>query len=214
MITSQPDTSDILSASASLGRQEQWALPAVLPARGLAANGPVRLPKVHAALGFGLALLVLVVLGTVTQASIADLVAANASATRSVEALERLQALKGSVREFEASELATRVPGQPLERDSPHVAYLETIRLRRELNELLDSGPQRQRLYELAAVIVPSRRKAGFSIGIFSGETFSGFSSSAITLSLALAGTVIAAISALNLPSWMAARARVRVSTA
>jgi len=142
-----------LSASASLGRQEQWALPAVLPARGLAANGPVRLPKVHAALGFGLALLVLVVLGTVTQASIADLVAANASATRSVEALERLQALKGSLREFEASELATRVPGQPLERDSPHAAYLEMIRLRRELNELLDSGPQRQRLQQLAAVI-------------------------------------------------------------
>ena len=75
----------------------------MLPARGLTVNGPVRLPKVHAALGFGLALLVLVALGTVTQASIADLVAANASATRSVEALERLQALKGSVREFEAS---------------------------------------------------------------------------------------------------------------
>ena len=91
-------------------------------------------------------------LGTVTQASIADLVAANASATRSVEALERLQALKGSLREFGASELATRVPGQPR-------ARLSTRRLprddpaRRELNELLDSGPQRQRLYELAAVI-------------------------------------------------------------
>ena len=111
VITSQPDISDILSASVSLERQEPSAAPGVLPARGLTVHGPVRLPKVHAALGFWLALLVLVALGTVTQASIADLVAANASATRSVEALERLQALKGSLREFEASELAT--PSSP-----------------------------------------------------------------------------------------------------
>src|SRR6202035_5865186 len=52
--------------------------------------------------------------------------------------------------------------------------------------------------HELAAVIVPSARKAGFSAAIFSGETLSGFSSWAITLSPPLAGAEIGAISAAN----------------
>src|SRR3954463_4733006 len=69
-------------------------------------------------LGFGLALVVLVALGAITQASIADLVTGAASVTRSVQALERLHALKATVRELEASELAILLTGRPQYKES------------------------------------------------------------------------------------------------
>ena len=67
---------------------------------------------------------------------------------------------------------------------------------------------------ELAAVIVPSGRKAGRRPGIFSGETLSGFSSCATTRSPPLAATVTGAISSAKAPPSIAARARVSVSMA
>ena len=66
----------------------------------------------------------------------------------------------------------------------------------------------------LAAVMVPSGRKAGFRDGIFSGETFIGCSSFATTRSPPFAGTAMGAISAANAPLSIAFRARVSVSTA
>jgi len=65
-----------------------------------------------------------------------------------------------------------------------------------------------------AAVMVPSARKAGFSVGIFSGDTLSGCSSLATTRSPPFAGTEIGAISATNAPVSIAFRARVSVSIA
>ncbi|GEO12930.1 hypothetical protein MAE02_06260 [Microvirga aerophila] len=62
--------------------------------------------------------------------------------------------------------------------------------------------------------MVPWGRKAGFSAGIFSGETLSGFSSEAMTVSPALLWITTGAISAAKAPSSTAVRARVRVSIA
>ena len=64
---------------------------------------------------------------------------------------------------------------------------------------------------ELAGVIVPSRRNAGFSGGILSGETFIGFSSSATSSSPPLAGNATGTISALKRPSIAAAGAGQRL---
>ena len=66
----------------------------------------------------------------------------------------------------------------------------------------------------LAAVMVPSARKAGLRDGIFSGETFIGCSSFATTRSPPLSGTSMGAISAANAPLSTAFLARVSVSTA
>ena len=59
----------------------------------------------------------------------------------------------------------------------------------------------------LAAVIVPSARNAGFRVGIFSGETFSGMLVGVDQPIAALAGTGTGAISAVKAPSSIALRA-------
>ncbi len=100
-------------------------------------------------MGFGLALVVLVALGVITLASITDLVSANASMTRSVEALERLQALKAVVRELEASELAILLTGRAQYRGSYEAAQGDILRLHGDLDGLLDAPPQRERLQQL-----------------------------------------------------------------
>jgi len=103
-------------------------------------------------LGFALALVVLVALGAVTQASIADLVAAATSVTRSVQALERLHALKAVVRELEASELAILLTGRPQYKESYDTSEAEMTRLHRDLQDLLDSPRQRDQLQQLTGM--------------------------------------------------------------
>jgi diguanylate cyclase (GGDEF)-like protein len=100
-------------------------------------------------LGFGLALLVLVGLGAVTQASIEDLVTAGAAVTRSLQALERLQAMKAVAREMEASELSVVLTGQRRPQESYAAAYAEILPIIGELRELLDSPQQRERLQQV-----------------------------------------------------------------
>jgi diguanylate cyclase (GGDEF)-like protein len=102
--------------------------------------------------GFGLALAVLVGLGAITQASIANLVTANASVARSEQAIERLQAFKAVVRELEASELAIVLTGRLQYRDSYQSAQVKIDGLHRDLDALLDSPGQRQRLQQLTGM--------------------------------------------------------------
>ncbi|KAG1166936.1 hypothetical protein G6F35_017907 [Rhizopus arrhizus] len=66
----------------------------------------------------------------------------------------------------------------------------------------------------LAAVMVPSSRKAGLRVGIFSGDTFNGFSSWSTISAPPLPGTATGAISAANAPDSTACRARRSVSAA
>ena len=120
-------------------------------------------------MGFGLALIVLVALGVVTLASITDLVSANAAVTRSVEALERLQALKAVVRELEASELAILLTGREQYRDAYGGAQGDIVRLHGDLERLLDSPPQRERLQRLA--MVTSDVSAFFRSALAAGAT-------------------------------------------
>ena len=67
---------------------------------------------------------------------------------------------------------------------------------------------------ELAAVMVPSARKAGFRPASFSTETLPGCSSSLTSMSPLRDGTLTGAISARKSPAAMAACARVRLSPA
>ena len=103
-------------------------------------------------MGFGLALIVLVALGVVTLGSINDLVAANASVGRSLEALERLQALKAIVRQLEATELAILLTGREQNRGAYEAAQADIVRLHGDLDRLLDAPPQRERLHQLSIV--------------------------------------------------------------
>ena len=103
-------------------------------------------------IGFGLALVLLVGLGIVTQASITDLVAANAAVARSLHAIERLQALEAGVRELEASRARGVVtgrapaPGTRLRRPSrKSSAWIVT-------SQLLDSPRQRGRLRQVGVL--------------------------------------------------------------
>ncbi|KAG1243896.1 hypothetical protein G6F65_022124 [Rhizopus arrhizus] len=66
----------------------------------------------------------------------------------------------------------------------------------------------------LAAVMVPSSRKAGLRVEIFSGDTFNGFSSWSTISAPPLPGTATGAISAANAPDSTACRARRSVSAA
>ena len=61
---------------------------------------------------------------------------------------------------------------------------------------------------ELAAVTVPSLRKAGFRVGIFSSWALKGCSSLSITTSPLRPDTVTGAVSQANVPSLLAASAR------
>jgi diguanylate cyclase (GGDEF)-like protein len=151
VITENP-SSDGLPLSAGQVCQETHASARVIPTGGplLTNGGARRNPRVP--MVFGLALIVLVALGAVTLASITDLVSANASVTRSVEALERLQALKAAVRELEASELAILLTGRPQYRASYEAAQDDIVRLHGDLDRLLDSPPQRERLQQLAVL--------------------------------------------------------------
>ena len=66
----------------------------------------------------------------------------------------------------------------------------------------------------LAAVIVPSLAKAGFSVGILSGRAFPGCSSSVTCVSPARLFTVTGTTSSAKRPSPIAALARDRLSIA
>jgi diguanylate cyclase (GGDEF)-like protein len=143
-------TSDGVPLSAGQVRHEAHgsagvvALAGPLPADGGSRSNP-RMP-----LGFGLALIVLVAVGLVTLASITDLLSANASVGRSLEALERLQALKAVVRELEASELALLFSGREQHGGAYEAAQAGIVRLHGDLDRLLDAPPQRERLHQLA----------------------------------------------------------------
>jgi diguanylate cyclase (GGDEF)-like protein len=110
-------------------------------------QGPER--RSHMPLGFGLALLVLLVLAVSTQRSIAAFIAANAAVTRSLQALEQLQALKAVAREVETNRLALVLTGQQQHQDSYAGALAEISRVDRNLREFLDSPRQRPRLQQL-----------------------------------------------------------------
>jgi diguanylate cyclase (GGDEF)-like protein len=132
------------------------------------------------ALGFGLALLVLAALGAFTQASIAGLVGASTSVAQSLQALERLQALKSAVRASETSELGFVTTGRPEYRESFETAHAELIRSTHDLETLLEAGPQRERLRRVAALTgelaasFRSRRSGGMASGDSARELLSG----------------------------------------
>jgi diguanylate cyclase (GGDEF)-like protein len=118
-------------------------------------------------MGFGPALIVLVALGGVTLASINDLVSANAAVTRSLEALERLQALKAVVRQLEASELAILLTGREQDSNVYDAAEGDIVRLHGDLDRLLDAPQQRERLQQLS--IVSSDVSASFRSALAAG---------------------------------------------
>ena len=113
------------------------------------------------------ALIVLVALGGVTLASINDLVSANAAVTRSLEALERLQALKAVVRQLEASELAILLTGREQDSNVYDAAEGDIVRLHGDLDRLLDAPQQRERLQQLS--IVSSDVSASFRSALAAG---------------------------------------------
>ena len=137
-------------AAAPLAGGEDVPSPPVEGARlRLAAEAPASRRAARMPLGFGLALVVLVTLGAVTQASIADLVAANAAVTRSLEALEGLQALKVAAREMEASGLAVALTGQGRPPETLAATLAQVARVDRALGERLESPRQRERLQQV-----------------------------------------------------------------
>jgi diguanylate cyclase (GGDEF)-like protein len=103
-------------------------------------------------LGFGLALVVLVALGAFTYASIADLMAATAAVTRSLQTIERLQALKAAAREAESSAIGFVTTGQPGYRESFEAAHGELVRVGRDLGAFVDTASGRDRLQRITAL--------------------------------------------------------------
>jgi diguanylate cyclase (GGDEF)-like protein len=162
--------------------------------------------------GFALALIVLVALGVVTLSSINDLVSANASVVRSLEALERLAALKAAVRALEATELAVLLTGREEYRGAYEAAQGDIVRLHGDLDSLLDAPPQRERLHQLS--IVTSNVSAFFRSALAGGAAGGPAPPAGAWRSGLVSDPLIAAVAAIERAEQLALRGREATSAA
>jgi diguanylate cyclase (GGDEF)-like protein len=151
VITEHPTVDGVPLSTEQVRREVPVSAGDVTPGGPLPGTGGSR-PHPRMPMGFGPALIVLVALGGVTLASINDLVSANAAVTRSLEALERLQALKAVVRQLEASELAILLTAREQDSNVYDAAEGDIVRLHGDLDRLLDAPQQRERLQQLSIV--------------------------------------------------------------
>jgi diguanylate cyclase (GGDEF)-like protein len=171
VITEHPTVDGVPLSTEPVRREVPVSAGDVAPGGPLPGTGGSR-PHPRMPMGFGPALIVLVALGGVTLASINDLVSANAAVTRSLEALERLQALKAVVRQLEASQLAILLTGREQYSNVYDAAEGDIVRLHGDLDRLVDAPQQRERLQQLS--IVTSDLSAAFRSALASraaGET-------------------------------------------
>src|SRR5215207_6545021 len=152
VITEHPAVDGVPLSTEQVRREVPVSAGEVTAGGPLSGTGRSR-PHPRMPMGFGPALIVLVALGGVTLASINDLVSANAAVTRSLEALERLQALKAVVRQLEATELLIQLTGREQYSNVYDAAEGDIVRLHGDLDRLVDAPQQRERLQQLSIVI-------------------------------------------------------------